>query len=168
MNFETRTYHRITVVYADDPAASDGAGGQRYVLDPLRGSRTTTPQVFADYIAYYDDEIDVRRYIGQAYSPSVINGQSMHDEGMLKIFNDAGVIVRSLTGASLTGDEVTEESLMTGEIFTGISLSGEVSTGSLIDDLLTNSTGEVVSEENSEAISTGEIISTDDSEVVMT
>gem|GEM_PF-1893291 len=72
MNVETRTYHRITVVYGDESAASDGAGGQRYVLDPLRGARTTAPQKFEDYIAYYDDEIDVQWYIGQAYIPSVI------------------------------------------------------------------------------------------------
>lgn len=98
MNFETRTYHRITVVYADDPAASDGAGGQRYVLDPLRGSRTTAPQKFSEYIAYYDDEIDVRWYIGQAYSPSVIKEQPMIDEEIAKIFSDAGIIAaRSFT-----------------------------------------------------------------------
>jgi len=51
-------------VYADD--------GQRYVFDPLRGTKTIAPQKISDYIVYYDDETDVHRYVGQGYSPSTI------------------------------------------------------------------------------------------------
>ena len=88
INFETRTYHRITVIYADDE--------QRYVLDPLRGARTTAPQKVADYIAYYDDEIDVHRYIGQAYIPSVIREKYMLDEEITQLlFPQAPLLVVS-------------------------------------------------------------------------
>ncbi len=66
-------YHRIAIVYADDSKeTSESERKQRWVLDPLRGAKTVEPQLFTDYIAYYQDKIDLKRYIGQAYIPSVI------------------------------------------------------------------------------------------------
>ena len=114
INFETRTYHRITVIYADDE--------QRYVLDPLRGARTTAPQKVADYIAYYDDEIDVHRYIGQAYIPSVIREKYMLDEEITQLlFPQAPLLVVSESTWDAATWEVQEpETLTTGEIMSDI------------------------------------------------
>jgi hypothetical protein len=67
MSQDTKVYHRVAVVYV---TGAEGSGW--YVLDPLRGARTTEPQLFQDYFAYYADELEVQRYIGQAYVPSVI------------------------------------------------------------------------------------------------
>lgn len=84
MNFETKVYHRVAVVYADD--------GQRYVLDPLRGQRTASPQTFSEYFAYYDDEIQVQRYIGQAYIPSTIRRKALKDEEIAEVLQANGLI----------------------------------------------------------------------------
>lgn len=62
-----KIYHRITFVHAYD---YHGAG--RYVLDPLRGLKTIPPQKIWEYLGYYADETDVRRYIGQWYTPLLI------------------------------------------------------------------------------------------------
>jgi hypothetical protein len=68
-------------VYADDPDASG-----RYVLDPLRGAKTTAPQKISDYLAYYNDETDVHRYLGQAYSPLVIKKEPTSYKDIIQIF----------------------------------------------------------------------------------
>ena len=72
-----KVYHRITVLYGDDPAnrnnrAGSEVSGGRYVLDPLRGAKTIIPQKISDYLAYYNDEHDVHRYVGQGYSPMIV------------------------------------------------------------------------------------------------
>jgi hypothetical protein len=66
-------YHRITILYSDDVYASG-----RYVLDPLRGNRMTTPQLLSGYLAYYADEKDVHWYIGKGYSPLLIKDDFIH------------------------------------------------------------------------------------------
>lgn len=38
-------------------------------MDPLRGAKTTNPQRIDEYLGYYEDKQDVRRYVGQAYDP---------------------------------------------------------------------------------------------------
>jgi len=60
------------VIYGDD--------SQRYVLDPLRGSKSLEPQKFDEYIKYYDDEINVRWYIGQSYSPLLVKEENKFDQ----------------------------------------------------------------------------------------
>ena len=91
-----RVYHRITFVYTDDPDASG-----RYVLDTLRGVRTTAPQKLSDYLAYYTDEQDVHRYIGQGYSPSIIKDGFTVYENIAQLFQ-----------------QIVEEEILTWEIFT--------------------------------------------------
>jgi hypothetical protein len=75
-----KVYHRITLIYADDQ--------QRYVLDPLRGAKTKAPQKISEYLPYYDDETDVHRYIGQAYSPLVIKKKFTKYENITPLFQE--------------------------------------------------------------------------------
>lgn len=76
-----KSYHRTTFIYTNDLENSG-----RYVLDPLRGAKTITPQKISDYLAYYTDETDVHRYIGQGYSPSVIKDGFMVYENIMALF----------------------------------------------------------------------------------
>ncbi len=77
---EIKVYHRIAVIYADD--------GQRYVLDPLRGAKITSPQKISDYLAYYNDETDVHRYVGQAYSPLEIKKEFTSYKDIAQVFQE--------------------------------------------------------------------------------
>jgi hypothetical protein len=44
------------------------------------------PQKLSDYLAYYNDEIDVHRYVGQGYSPSVIKDGITHYDTFAQLF----------------------------------------------------------------------------------
>lgn len=66
------------MIYGDDE--------QRYVLDPLRGAKTIAPQKISDYLGYYNDEADVHRYIGQAYSPLEIKKEFTRYDNIAQLF----------------------------------------------------------------------------------
>ena len=138
-----KTYHRITVLYADDPDASG-----RYVLDPLRGAKTRVPQKLSNYIGYYDDETDVHRYIGQWYSPSVIKKNITHYDTIAQLFQE-DVKVEILTWEVLTWKILTWEQILstwvveTWKIFSG---NEEIITGTVLEEIITGIIPEVIPE----------------------
>jgi hypothetical protein len=46
------------------------------------------PQKISDYLAYYNDEHDVYRYIGQAYSPLIIKKEFTSYKDIAQLFQE--------------------------------------------------------------------------------
>ena len=107
---EIKVYHRIAVIYADD--------GQRYILDPLRGAKIIAPQKISDYLAYYNDETDVHRYVGQAYSPLEIKKEFTSYKDITQVFQEIPeepiLTIDELTGVleTWTAEVATEEEVI--------------------------------------------------------